>query len=165
MRLRNTNTLKLEEFWDSNDAPASVIASHTWGKEEVSFQAIGNLELAAQLIGFSKIRACCRQALGDGYEWVWIDTCCIDKSRSAELSEEINSMFRWYKESAICYAYLIDVLSDDDSQAPSSTFPKSRWFTRGWTLQELLSPRELVFFSNNWKKKNRGTSSSLLANR
>jgi hypothetical protein len=152
MRLLNTTTLKLEEFWDSDAAPPYAILSHTWEKQEVSFRAIENLDSAVQLIGFSKIQACCRQALADGYEWVWIDTCCIDKSSSAELSEAINSMFHWYKESAICYAYLADVPSDDDPQAHGSAFSKSRWFTRGWTLQELISPRGLVFFSKDWMK-------------
>jgi len=88
----------------------------------------------------------------DGYEWVWIDTYCIDKSSSAELSEAINSMFGWYKKSAICYAYLADVPSNGDPQVPQSAFSKSRWFTRGWTLQELIAPNILEFFSNDWKK-------------
>ena len=151
MKLLNTKTFKLEEFWD-NDTPAYAILSHTWEEEEVSFQAIADLESAARLLGFSKIRACCQQACSDGYDWVWIDTCCIEKSNSSELSEAISSMFRYYKESGICYTYLSDVPSDEDPQAPESAFAKSRWFTRGWTLQELISPLELVFFSQDWTK-------------
>jgi hypothetical protein len=75
-------------------------------------------------------------------------SCCIDKTSSAELSEAINSMFRWYSRSKVCYAYLTDVSYDgfDDS------LPKSRWFTRGWTLQELLAPSSVVFYSAEWTR-------------
>ena len=151
MKLLNTTTLKLEEFWDSNIPKRYAILSHTWEEQEVSFQYIANLESAAQLAGFSKIKACCEQAKEDGFGWAWIDTCCIDKSSSAELSESINSMFRWYEKATICYAYLSDVPSDADLRDPDSSFAKSRWFTRGWTLQELIAPREVEFFSKDWK--------------
>jgi hypothetical protein len=150
MRLLNTTTFKLEEFWDSNDTPDYAILSHTWEKEEVSFQVIANLDSASQLLGFKKIQDSCRQANEDRLDWVWIDTCCIDKSSSAELSETINSMFRWYKNSKICYAYLSDVPSNEDPEVPESSFSKSRWFTRGWTLQELIAPCEVEFFSKDW---------------
>lgn len=152
MWLLNTKTLKLEGFWDGKRIPAYAILSHTWGEQEVSFQAIADLESATQLIGFSKIQACCQQALTDSYEWVWIDTCCIDKSSSAELSEAINSMYIWYRKSKVCYAYLADVPSEDDPQTPGSAFSRSRWFTRGWTLQELIAPGELEFFCKDWAK-------------
>src|SRR5450756_1783945 len=164
MRLLNTTTLKLEEFWDTDAMPRYAILSHTWEKQEVSFQAIADLRFASQLTGFWKVDACCRQALADGYYWAWIDTCCIDKSSSSELSEAINSMFRYYERAAVCYAYLSDVSSDDDprifqSEARDSyftgsepEFPKSRWFIRGWTLQELIAPTEVEFFSKDWKK-------------
>ncbi len=150
MRLLNTTTLTLEEFWDSN-TPKFAILSHTWEKEEVTFQAIQNLEVASQLIGISKIKGCCRQALKDGWEWVWVDTCCIDKSSSAELSEAINSMYTWYRRAEMCYAFLTDVLEGDVAE-PHSTFDSSRWFTRGWTLQELIAPCEVIFFSRDWKE-------------
>jgi hypothetical protein len=152
MRLLNTTTLQLEEFWDSNIPKKYAILSHTWGKEEVSFQDIKNLDSTSQLVGFSKIQACCEQAVKDDLKWAWIDTCCIDKSSSAELSESINSMFRWYEKATICYAYLSDVAAGSDLQGPESSFFKSRWFTRGWTLQELIAPREVEFFSNDWNK-------------
>jgi hypothetical protein len=86
MRLLNATTLELEEFWNSTATPPYAILSHAWEQQEVSFQAISNIDSASGLAGFSKIKACCRQALADGYEWVWVDTCCIDKSSSAELS-------------------------------------------------------------------------------
>jgi hypothetical protein len=162
MRLLNATTLQLEEFWNSTATPPYSILSHTWEQQEVSFQAISNIDSASGLAGFSKIKACCQQALADGYEWVWVDTCCIDKSSSAELSEAINSMFRWYKEAAICYGYLADVPSDDDLPASGSAFSKSRWFKRGWTLQELIAPKEVVFFSREWTRLGRRSDLSSL---
>jgi hypothetical protein len=161
MRLLNTTTLKLEEFWNSTATPPYAILSHTWEQQEVSFQAMSNIDSASGLAGFSKIKACCREALADGYEWVWVDTCCIDKSSSAELSEAINSMFRWYKEAGICYAYLADVPFDDDLPASGSAFSNSRWFKRGWTLQELIAPKEVVFCSREWTKLGRRSDNPL----
>lgn len=87
----------------------------------------------------------CHRALQDGFQYVWIDTCCIDKSSSAELSEAINSMFRWYQESKICYAFLSDVADG------RTLFHESRWFSRGWTLQELIAPKRVVFLNQNWE--------------
>lgn len=97
------------------------------------------------MAGYSKITGCCRQARLDGYEYAWVDSCCIDKSSSAELSEAINSMFKWYLDAEVCYAYLSDV-------EERSEFGRSQWFTRGWTLQELLAPHFLVFYDKNWKE-------------
>lgn len=95
--------------------------------------------------GFNKVQGAARQALKDGHAYIWIDTCCIDKNSSAELSEAINSMWIWYKLSTICYVYLFDVT------VPSfSEFAQSSWWTRGWTLQELLAPQELTFFTAEW---------------
>jgi hypothetical protein len=98
----------------------------------------------------------------DGYEYIWIDTCCIDKSSSAELSEAINSMFRWYQEAAVCYTYLSDgpPRKEGDPWKEGSKFRESRWFTRGWTLQELIAPKNMEFFSEVWSKL--GSKSALL---
>lgn len=101
-----------------------------------------------QKAGYKKIQQCCKVGAADGLEYVWIDTCCIDKTSSSELSEAINSMFRWYQEAQVCYAYLSDVPSGLDYRSPK--FRRSRWFTRGWTLQELIAPRSLIFFSEGW---------------
>lgn len=152
MRLLHTRTLELSEFLE-NAIPAYAILSHTWEKEEVSFKDMQDPN-AKQKAGYAKIQKCCEQAGRDGYEYVWIDTCCIDKSSSAELSEAINSMYVWYKDAKTCYAYLTDLdLSTDSlghlSEAPES-FKKSRWFTRGWTLQELIAPARLEFFDKCW---------------
>ncbi|PMD30328.1 hypothetical protein L207DRAFT_396175, partial [Hyaloscypha variabilis F] len=103
---------------------------------------------------YRKIEYCCKQACQDDLQWVWVDTCCVDKTSTAELSEAINSMFRWYQHAKICYVYLEDVLYNGgpiDAPYLVSTFKSSRWFTRGWTLQELLAPQDLVFFDRNWR--------------
>ena len=93
----------------------------------------------------------CSLAAQEGYEWVWLDTCCIDKTSSAELSEAINSMYEWYELAAVCYTYLADVPDDDVPELPDSYFRRSRWHTRGWTLQELIAPRYHIFLSGpNW---------------
>lgn len=111
-----------------------------------------NLALASKMKGFGKIQKSCEQAVKDGYSYVWVDTCCIDKDSSAELSEALNSMFRWYKASAVCYAFLSDIHSDilrDDTMTPQ--IGSSKWFTRGWTLQELAAPRHVVFYNHQWE--------------
>ncbi|OTB15097.1 hypothetical protein K445DRAFT_61431, partial [Daldinia sp. EC12] len=150
MRLLHVYNRKLEEF-NGESIPPYAILSHTWGKHEVTFQDLSKWGHKI-LDGYTKIEGCCRRAAKDGLDYVWIDTCCIDKSSSAELSEGINSMFQWYKRSAVCYVYLSDVSADDDPFEVSSEFRRSRWFTRGWTLQELLAPMELVFFDKVWNE-------------
>ena len=151
MRLIDTRTMMLKEFYDDR-IPKYAILSHTWGEEEVSFKDFEKAE-SRKMKGYSKIQNCCRRALKERYRYLWVDTCCIDKSSSAELSEAINSMFKWYKDARICYAYLVDV--------PEQKFVDSRWFTRGWTLQELLAPRLVSFFNQDWDKI--GTKSELIA--
>ncbi|OTA63229.1 HET-domain-containing protein [Hypoxylon sp. EC38] len=144
MRLLHTTSLCLHEFVGKYK-PEYAILSHTWGDDEVLFQDVQNqqdLEWRSKA-GFEKVKGSCRQALLDGYEYIWIDSCCIDKTSSAELSEAINSMFVWYKDSAVCYAYLDDVEVLADLSA-------SRWFTRGWTLQELIAPEDVRFYNWNW---------------
>ncbi|EJF57896.1 HET-domain-containing protein, partial [Dichomitus squalens LYAD-421 SS1] len=98
-----------------------------------------------------KIKLACAVARQAEHRYIWIDSCCIDKASSSELSEAINSMYMWYGDSAICYAYLADVPPGESSQSEGSFFRKSRWFTRGWTLQELIAPGRLVFLSADWE--------------
>ena len=98
-----------------------------------------------------KIRRVCAVAHADGFGLIWIDSACIDKTSSSELSEAINSMYAWYRDAAICYAYLADVPLEEDPNAPCSLFRQSRWFTRGWTLQELIAPVEVAFLSRDWE--------------
>lgn len=127
MRLINTQTLDLEEYYGSS-IPQYAILSHTWGDDEVTYRHWSDPELRKAHLGYNKIIMACDYALAQGHKHLWVDTNCIDKSSSAELTEAINSMFPWYAESAVCYAYLEDV--------PNVEFSKSRWWTRGWTLQE-----------------------------
>jgi len=159
MRLINTTTLKLEEFIDK-DVPPYAILSHTWAQEEASFQEMqGCDEIVRKKAGYNKIKHCCEVARSDGFNYAWVDTCCIDKTSSSELSEAINSMYRWYSTADVCYVYLSDVPSTADPKAYSSEFCRSRWFTRGWTLQELIAPSVVVFFGSDWKEI--GSKSSL----
>ena len=148
MRLINCTTLELEEYFGSNIPPYAIL-SHTWGDEEVTFGDLPLSQPSTQArVGYRKIKYTCQQARRHGLEYAWVDTCCIDKSSSAELSEAINSMFTWYKDSVRCYAYLADVSESDKEDS----FPKSRWFTRGWTLQELLAPRDVIFYDRLWNR-------------
>ncbi|KAH8904947.1 HET-domain-containing protein [Coniochaeta sp. PMI_546] len=125
-----------------------AILSHTWGDDEISLQQLSSGIRAGK--GWAKIDQACDQATKQGCDYLWVDTCCIDKTNSTELSEAINSMFRWYAEAEVCFAHLSDVPSDDDVKHRHSQFRKSRWFKRGWTLQELLAPKEVHFFSQDW---------------
>lgn len=154
MRLLNTRTIKLEEFYGPT-FPKYAILSHTWGDDEVSFQDI-SLSRAIKKKGFQKVQRACSLAFRKGFDYVWVDTCCIDKSSSSELSEAINSMFYWYRSSAICFAYLSDLQA---TKPGSPQLHKCRWFTRGWTLQELIAPRKIEFYDAKWNMI--GTKKSL----
>ena len=153
MWLLNTTTLELRDFVGARIPPYAIL-SHTWGEGEVSFKDMRKYrEAAKQKAGYTKVPRCCEKARSDGHDWVWIDTCCIDKRSSAELSEAINSMWKWYQKSKVCYAYLVDVPSSQGpftGDAVNETLAKSRWFTRGWTLQELIAPRNIQFFAQDW---------------
>lgn len=156
MWLLNTRSLKLRAFVEH--IPDYVILSHTWDQEEVTFDDIHRPQ-ATRMAGYAKIKGCCEIAVRDGFEWIWIDTCCIDKRSSAELSEAINSMYKWYWQAAICYAFLADV-SPVRNENWQWEFRASRWFKRGWTLQELLAPDVVEFYSSSWSSL--GTKSGLL---
>lgn len=154
LQYNNDGEFSLINFEDP--LPPYATLSHTWGVEEVTF---GDLISGAgkRKAGYSKICFCGEQARRDGLRYFWMDTCCIDKSSSAELTEAINSMFRWFAEAAKCYVYLSDVFvnkrneEDHLSQARwESDFGMSRWFSRGWTLQELIAPRYVNFYNVNW---------------
>lgn len=150
------------------DIPSYAILSHTWGtdEEEVTFKDMIEEGIGESKAGYKKIRFCGEQAERDGIQYFWVDTCCIDKSNNSELTEAINSMFRWYSDAEKCYVYLSDVssspTSDDDhnSHQPSwePAFRRSKWFTRGWTLQELIAPVSVEFFSKEWEKLGDKTS-------
>lgn len=168
MRLLNVRTLKLESFINPSDVKYAIL-SHTWGEEEVLYEDFqqpqkihynfGLRPTWSGKIAAAKVTSSCARALKDGFDYIWIDTCCIDKSSSAELSEAINSMFQWYRQATRCYAYLEDVdLAGDDTRGPDggcgwkkTVLAGSRWFTRGWTLQELIAPPALELYDCCWK--------------
>jgi hypothetical protein len=151
--------------------PAYAILSHTWNDSEISFKDMRKKrEAQKSRLEFSKIRGACVQAIERELDWIWIDSCCIDKRSSAELSEAINSMYKWYEDSEICFVYLQDLSSgacnldptviDDqfmssgacnlDPMVIDDQFSRSKWFTRGWTLQELIAAKSIVFFDKHW---------------
>lgn len=141
-----------------------AILSHCWGApaEEVQFKEMQGLvnmgnakrKRVRQRAGYQKILKCCEQALKDKLSWVWVDTCCINKESSAELSEAINSMFRWYESSTRCYAFLHDINDSNFPEKDEERFSEfngwPKWFTRGWTLQELIAPKGVQFFNQTW---------------
>ncbi|KAL4082142.1 heterokaryon incompatibility protein-domain-containing protein [Scleroderma yunnanense] len=155
--------IKVLEFHD-DEATNYAILSHRWIGQEVSYDEV--VELAKmdreeryeirQRDGYRKILDSCEQTKKDGYEWLWVDTCCIDKRSSAELSEAINSMYRWYENSRVCYAYLHDVSGPSlPAKRDNGTYPNSKgfpeWFSRGWTLQEMIAPNDVRFFNKCWQ--------------
>ncbi|KAI0649676.1 heterokaryon incompatibility protein-domain-containing protein, partial [Trametes meyenii] len=156
MWLLHTSTYELYSFTPGAIPDYYATLSHCWGDDEVTFADIHHWHLfwARAKRGWRKIESACYVArLKYSCEWIWIDTCCIDHSSSAELSEAINSMFTWYRRASICLVYLHDVPGSQDPNAERSAFRTSRWFTRGWTLQELIAPYSwMVFLSEDWEK-------------
>ncbi|OTA98132.1 hypothetical protein M426DRAFT_123183 [Hypoxylon sp. CI-4A] len=181
----NHQDLHLEEF--VKDVPPYAILSHTWDREEVTFNDMNSIEKAKSKEGFKKIEATCRVALEHNLDYAWVDTCCIDKSSSAELSEAINSMFSWYKGAAICLVWLCDFTSFPNEmladiiksfnarealEAQEEKYYKDppplsgaeidlrntvrkglgncKWFSRGWTLQELIASKQIDFYDKDW---------------
>ena len=141
----------------TNEDLKYAILSHTWGpdNEEVTFKDLID-STGEDKAGYEKIRFCEEQARKNKLRYFWVDTCCIDKSNQVELHEAINSMFRWYRKAARCYVYLSDVSvagggrkrERRQSEPPwEPEFRGSKWFTRGWTLQELLAPASVEFFT------------------
>lgn len=154
IRLIDVQTLRLKSF-NSQKAPPYAVLSHTWVEdEEVSFQEMCQIaeepgHLATQKSGYRKIWETCRVSLAYGIDYAWVDTCCIDKSSSAELSEAINSMFNWYRDAAVCFAYLSDYYFLGPRHV--ERMREYKWFTRGWCLQELIAPKSLIFYDQAWK--------------
>lgn len=180
MRLLNTKTLKFQEFFDWK-IPEYAILSHCWGDDEVSYEKfLATAENDRVGTGWEKILKFCEIAGTDGiqfkhyrlghglhtFDWVWIDTCCIDKRSSAELSEAINSMYNWYGLAKVCLVFLPDVheVSEQDLETmadlqqnevyatySADQMRSSRWFTRGWTLQELVAPQKVAFYNTAYQ--------------
>jgi hypothetical protein len=155
LKIADDDSFILKQFVETQ-APPYAILSHTWGTgkdDEVTYQDI-IAKTGKSKPGFKKLEFCSTQAKADGLHYFWVDTCCIDKASSAELTQSLNSMYRWYKNAARCYVYLSDVsLRTQDGVSShiewESAFCSSRWFKRGWTLQELLAPCIVVFYSKD----------------
>lgn len=171
MRLINVMTMQMERY--DYGIPVYTILSHTWNvTEEIDLATFQRgVGVRERFSGWKKVQRCCEQTRNDGYRYTWIDTCCIDNTNLVELSEAINSMYRWYKNAAVCYAYLVDVdhslrlrggtdCIDRIAKRDDWHLRNSRWFTRGWTLQELLAPSYVVFYGKDWVPL--GTRESLL---
>ncbi|KAL1891957.1 hypothetical protein Sste5346_007301 [Sporothrix stenoceras] len=169
MKLLDCLTKQIVEF--VQDVPKYAILSHTWEDGELTFALITQAKDAlrkgkscdvTKRQGWPKIHWACEQALKDNIYYLWVDTVCIDKTSSAELSEAINSMYAYYRKAAVCYVYMYDVcngtslLSTPGHGACSTNrvvpFEKSRWFLRGWTLQELIAPQNMSFFDHHWNE-------------
>lgn len=160
--MRLLNTEKLEVVLIREDAiPPYAVLSHTWGNDEVTLQDMHNFsakDTPKRSPSITKIIDAAKLAASQGYRWIWIDTCCIDKTSSAELSEAINSMYIWYENAGVCYVYIEDDTrgqQDADSYFQDDlgawTLQKSRWVTRGWTLQELIAPKVVRFYTKDWE--------------
>ena len=181
MRLLDTETGLFVDFPDESKVPDYAILSHTWDPQgEQTYQELRTIRPTPSLptaatsppatktslplfsddpAVSAKVRMACVTARAYGHRYIWIDSCCIDKSSSAELSEAINSMYRWYGMATVCYAFLADVSLDENAYDTASQINRSRWFTRGWTLQELIAPRHVVFLEREWRVV--GSKSSL----
>jgi hypothetical protein len=157
LEMKSPGEFSLIQVATHNTLPYAIL-SHTWTDQEVTYQDLISGAGKAKS-GYEKIKFCGEQATRDGLQYFWVDTCCIDKSNSAELSTAINSMFRWYRNAKNCYVYLTDVSApahDGDIQPSQSTweaaFRGSRWFTRGWALQELIAPAIVEFYSKEGER-------------
>src|ERR1700755_579889 len=156
VRISARGKLSLTKNFVEDEVPPYAILSHTWGDDvdEVTFKDLENGRGKSKP-GYAKVRFCGERARKDGIDYFWVDTCCIDQTNHHELSEAITSMFRWYHDAVKCYVYLSDVSArkrDNNGmiqQTWESAFRNSRWFTRGWTLQELLAPKSVLFYSRD----------------
>jgi hypothetical protein len=156
MRLLNPSTLEMFSF-DESEVPDYAILSHTWEKDEISFQEmLAPTATTYDKAGYDKIRRFAGIAEAYGFGYIWVDTCCIDKSSSAELSEAINSMYRWYAQSTMCVVFLSDLDRPTDPGRPPGesievSLRQCKWFRRGWTLQELIAPKRLHIYDCIWR--------------
>jgi hypothetical protein len=168
MRLINVKTKQLRELSKEEKGPEKyAILSHTSGRSEteVSVEDLTNFESKTEEAkakvqgkeGWWKIFKACQKAISDGHEWLWADSCCIDRSIPEEWSNSVKSMFDLYKEAAVCYAFLEDVAKFTDDTKPKSSyrfnedhFKRSEWFTQLWTLQALIVPRKVKFFDKRF---------------
>ncbi|KAL8724355.1 MAG: hypothetical protein Q9181_006860 [Wetmoreana brouardii] len=154
IRLLNAKTCRLPDNDEkkAQQGQSYVIISHVWGDTEIVFEDMPRFEelsTSSKRLSAAKISGACEMVLR-GYngdiKYLWLDTVCIDKKNLTELSMSINSMYKWYRQAKVCFVYLQDFPGKD-----IDVFTKSRWFTRGWTLQELIAPERVIFFDRNWR--------------
>jgi hypothetical protein len=140
----------MDDFFGDQTPPYAIL-SHCWDKGEVSYQEMKSNSPSVHFkAGYKKIKRCAQEVKKSGVEWLWVDTCCIDKSSSAELSESINSMYKWYQDAVRCHVYLPDVITKSHRDETITQLQNSRWWTRGWTLQELIAPSHVDFYTTEW---------------
>ncbi|KAI0157322.1 HET-domain-containing protein [Xylariaceae sp. FL1272] len=147
MRFIDTTTLEFREIFDLNGSNKYAILSHRWtyGSDEISYADVLSMDSKVKAKpSYAKLTGACPLARELGYELLWIDTCCINRTDSVELGEAINSMYRWYSKSSVCIVYLQDVNEKSDIES-------SEWFTRGWTLQELIAPSDVCFYGSDFQ--------------
>ncbi|THU93628.1 HET-domain-containing protein [Dendrothele bispora CBS 962.96] len=155
--LIDTKSLELVDIKhrDKQNAPPYAILSHRWFRgEEVTLQEFQLLNRTIESetdpktskSGYKKIHSACSQAQQNGLDYIWVDTCCIDKTSHGDVARNIKSMYAYYQNSKVCYVYLADV-----DMGVWADFLESQWFKRGWTLQELLAPQQVIFFNKYWE--------------
>lgn len=156
MRLLNIYTLELTVFDGEDTVPPYLIASHRWQQDEATYKDVLK-KRNKHTKGYKKIESFCQLAASKkirdtiSCDWIWIDTCCIDKDSSADVSEAVNSMWMYYRQAVCCLAWLPDIYSMlGTERLVMREFEKSEWFKRGWTLQELIAPRMVVFLKADW---------------
>jgi tetratricopeptide (TPR) repeat protein len=137
--------------------PPYAILSHRWSDSEILIEDVSNETYKEKEEGYRKLGFCAKQAAQDELQYFWIDTCCIDRWNNNERSKAINSMFQWYKNAAQCYVFLTDVSVSTATEPVQrsdweTSFRASAWFTRGWTLQELIAPVSIEFFSREGRR-------------
>ncbi|KAF3037174.1 hypothetical protein E8E11_005421 [Didymella keratinophila] len=154
MRLLHFDTLErlVSTDFRGKMIPPYAILSHRWGDSEILLEDITSGAYKDKQEGYRKLQFCAKQAAQDELQYFWIDTCCIDRWNLRERSKAINSMFLWYKNAKRCYVFLSDVSTATTTETPQrsvweSSFRASAWFSRGWTLQELIAPMSVEFFS------------------
>lgn len=130
MRLLDVRTLAFSEFPDDKTRPKYAIASHRWAVDEATFEDV-NEGRKKSSAGYRKVEDFVRYVRENvSVDWLWIDTCCINKKDAVELSYAINSMFKWYRGAELCIAHL----SSTTAATPPSEIGQDEWFRRGWTL-------------------------------
>ncbi|KAK7439978.1 hypothetical protein VKT23_017231 [Stygiomarasmius scandens] len=151
-RLVNVHSLKLVEFDKNDTVPPYAILSHRWCGEETKYAEFCNPQQETfSKLGYSKIRAACQWAFRDGILYIWVDTCCIQQGNHDDVTANVSSMYAYYQNAEVCYAYLADVKETKDMFGKRGVEGGSEWFKRGWTLQELVAPRTVIFFNRNWQ--------------